>query len=136
MKKLENLNNVMEAETIQKNGASLKSLMSRVNFFKYVWIIAFGALIGLSAVSCGSSEGDSPDKESTTTEFSKMQEKWEYMVFNMNHLKIYGYDNNQVIQLNKRLNELGEEGWELVSTGSSGNSYNTQSDVFIFKRKL
>jgi hypothetical protein len=43
----------MEAETISKNGASLKSHTSRGNFYRLFGIITFVVFIGLSMESCG-----------------------------------------------------------------------------------
>jgi hypothetical protein len=51
--------------------------------------------------------------------------KWEYKVY------LYQLFNNPEEDLSKSLNELGNEGWELVSITTGGLSY-----IFVFKRPL
>ena len=50
-----NQSGAMEADTISKNGRSLKSQMSRGFFFKYLVIAAFG--VAVTFTSCGGGSG-------------------------------------------------------------------------------
>ena len=84
---------------------------------KWFGIIAIVALIGFSTASCNSSGGG----------FSNA--KWEYMVFGNG---TGGSDNEE---LNKKLNELGSQGWEFVSSSLTSGQY-THEHVLILKRKL
>ena len=57
--------------------------------------------------------------------------KWEYMVFD------HSIDQYAREELNKKLNELGEQGWELVSSGTGYmNGGSQSSNVLYLKRKL
>jgi murein DD-endopeptidase MepM/ murein hydrolase activator NlpD len=57
MERFGNLNSVMEAETISKNEASPKSLMSRGNVFKMFFIVIISALL----FSCNDDNGNDKD---------------------------------------------------------------------------
>ena len=99
----------------------LRNLLQKGMFLmkntKWFWIIAFVAVIGFSAASCGGSGGGLGNA------------KWEYIVFS--HYTGGGYNE----ELNKKLNEYGAQGWELVSS-SLENGQHTQNHVVILKRKL
>ena len=99
-----------------------KGMFSIKNTVKWFWIIAFVTGLGLSSTLCSEGGGG----------LGKV--KWEYKVYYHDN---YGlYDEKVREAFNAKINELGEEGWELVSSGSSGRSNYTTSDVFILKRKL
>ena len=117
----------MESETIQKNGASPKSLMSRENFLiKTCFVILLAGITLLFINSCTSISAQSPGSKS---------EKWEYKVYYYrNGGSLYG--ENEQKELNVKLNEFGAESWEIVSSGTSGNSTYGYLDLFIFKRRL
>ena len=61
--------------------------------------------------------------------------KWEYHVEEL----VYEHDGEQEIPASRTLNELGAEGWELVSVVDTGNA---EADTgcphfaFVFKRPL
>ena len=62
-------------------------------------------------------------------------EKFEYKVVTYDPNGFFG-GNVQIDQIEDQLNQLGNEGWELVSCTSSNQSYgSTKSLVCIFKRK-
>ena len=65
-------------------------------------------------------------------------EKWEYKIIT---LKVEGWINKKIdSQAEKQLNELGNEGWELICNapiggGTGGWGAETSGFAFIFKRK-
>ena len=62
-------------------------------------------------------------------------EKFEYKVVTYDPNGFFG-GNVKIDQIEDQLNQLGNEGWELVSCTSSNQSYgSTKSLVCIFKRK-
>ncbi len=62
-------------------------------------------------------------------------EKFEYKVVTYNPNGFFG-GNVKIDQIEDQLNQLGNEGWELVSCTSSNQSYgSTKSLVCIFKRR-
>ena len=107
---------------IQLRNLLQKGLFSIKNTVKWFWVIAFITVIGLSTTSCSGGGGGLGTA------------KWEYKVYYNDNYRLY-YEKAQE-EFTIKLNELGAEGWELVSSGSSGRSNYTESDVFIFKRKL
>ena len=84
---------------------------------KWYWVIAFFVVIGLSAASCGGSGGGVGNA------------KWEYKVFDHNA------GGSRSEELNEKLNELGTQGWELVSCSLQTGQHST-TQVLILKRKL
>ena len=96
-------------------------MLSIKSTVKWFWIIALVVIIGSSVISCGGSGGGLGNA------------KWEYKIL---WLRI-GYDDSSLPPTQETLNELGKEGWELVSvsTPATGNS-SSSSNVFTFKRKL
>ena len=61
-------------------------------------------------------------------------EKYEYKVMAYDPHGFFG-GNVEVSQIEKQLNQLGDDGWEMVSCTSSNQSYGaTKSIVCIFKR--
>ena len=62
-------------------------------------------------------------------------EKFEYKVLTYDPNGFWG-GNVKIDQIEDQLNQLGNEGWELVSCTSSNQSYGTtKSLVCIFKRR-
>ena len=64
-----------------------------------------------------------------------MMNKYEYKVFTYDTKGVFGgkIDSRE---LENKLNQLGNQGWEMVSSTSSNQSYgSSRSLVFIFKRK-
>ena len=78
------------------------------------------AILAVMVVACGGNGGSIGGLSNA---------KWEYMVFNG---RGGSYEREE---LNKTLNELGAQGWELVSTGLTYAS-NTGDLYLILKRKL
>jgi hypothetical protein len=108
----------MEAETISKNGASSKSQMSRRNIFKYFGIIALAAVITVIVCSFG---------------VTSQTERWEYQVvctsdFNLN-------TEMKLDATKKKLNSLGNEGWEVISV-ISGHWRYSDDVLFTLKRRV
>ena len=118
----------MESETI-KNGASSKSLiMSRVNFLKRVcFALLVAGVIGFSINACtdASARGNNSAKleqwEYKMVELDLDWERKDDLISNSNKLNI--------------LNNLGVEGWELVSVTRMAQ-YGGGSYLFTLKRKL
>ena len=112
----------MEAETINKNAAIPKSLMSRINFFIFLIAIAVSSVL----MSCNNAQGQGGGNSKT--------ERWEYktlfiQLFFSDGQMHYSYGNNVI-----NINSLGEEGWELVSVSTP--EQHSSSYLFAFKRKL
>ena len=62
-------------------------------------------------------------------------DKFEYKVISYDTKGFFG-GNVDTGELEKRLNKLGNDGWEMVSSASTNQSYgSSKSLVFIFKRK-
>jgi hypothetical protein len=102
------------SKMLRNSNVLQKEVFSMKNAMKWFWIIAFVAVIGFAAASCNGSGGG----------FSNA--KWEYMVFN------HETNRSEIEDLNKKLNELGVQGWELVSSSPIW----TSDLVVILKRKL
>ena len=109
-----NQGGAMEAETISKNGRSLKSQMSKVNIFKFVLalfvVVSLGA--GLSACDNANAQGNN----------SNASVRWEY--------KVVRIDMGSQSTAEQDLNELGKNGWEFAG------AHNYNSSSMIFKRRL
>ena len=91
----------MEADTISKNGRNSKSHMSRGNFLRIVCFVLFAGSI-------------------VFTGCDQKNIRWEYKY------ETYPITEEPDIIL-KRFNQLGREGWELVSVGAYAS---------CFKRRL
>ena len=90
------------------------------NIFRLFGVFAVVALIWLSAASFTGS---------SNTSNTAAQERWEYMV-SQHEVS----SRRQIENLNQTLNELGAQGWELVS--SSGTGTQNYNQVFVLKRRL
>lgn len=65
-----------------------------------------------------------------------MMKQYEYKVFTYDTKGVFGGKIDQS-ELESRLNMFGNDGWELVSSTSSNQSYgSSKSLVFIFKREI
>ena len=115
-------NSAMEADTISKNGRSSKSHTSRGNFLKVCFALLTASIIILSINACTSVGAQSSSTKS---------ERWEYKLLYINVGFGSGSWEQRINEANATLNDLGKEGWELVST--MANSGDTR---FVFKRKL
>jgi hypothetical protein len=109
------------------------------NLRRFVFQIVAATVLAVMVAACGgngsASEMTTEKEEVTASNNDLAQEKWEYKVYyHRNGGNLY----NEYAQkeLNAKLNEFGAEGWELVVSGTSGNSTYGFLDVHIFKRKL
>jgi len=112
---------------LQLSNILQKRVFSMKNSMKWFAIIAIVVIIGFTTASCGGSGGGFPNV------------KWEYMVFSHETGTSGTYVNETMTTyneaLNKKLNELGSQGWELVSSSLRNGQY-TDEHVLILKRKL
>ena len=71
-----------------------------------------------------------------TTRLSAPHQKWEYHIISLDTRGIFGA-NVDFQSLYTRLNELGDDGWEVVSAApvSAGQGY-SQEVLFVLKRPL
>ena len=123
MKQYSNLSRVMEPETISKNGASSKSQTSRGNFLKKA---CFGLLTaGIIFFSVNAYTGDSAQSSGSNTQ----SERWEYKMLELDNVYKRKFPSKEAA-----LNDLGAEGWELVSVTQTGSSH--YQCLYIFKRRL
>ena len=98
---------VMELETISKNGAISKSHTSRVNFLKMCFTLFAAGIIIVSINACSNVTGQTSNTKS---------ERWEYKI-----MRSDPYNGNGQQETQDKLNGLGAEGWELVTTNGSSN---------------
>ena len=101
-------------EAVAKNNKCGKSRLSRVNFFTYIGIVAFAVVLTVVACSAGG---------------SSQSGRWEYKMVNFN------YSSYDIEKNTSTLNDLGAEGWELVSSSSSPGAHSSQI-MFTLKRRL
>ena len=106
----------MEAETISKNGRSLKSHMSKRNILKFVFALFVVATLGMGLSACGNANAQGGNSNASA--------RWEYKIVSIR----YEEDASQ-----NGLNDLGKEGWELVTTFQDAHCC---SAMFTFKRRL
>ena len=125
-----NFSGAMVAETISKHGRSSKSHKSRGNIIrKACFALLTASIIVLSINSCTGINQSSGSKS----------ERWEYTVLHFNHNSKYrtlGYQNNWFDGGEEMIQRLGQEGWELVSVGSTGSGADSFNDRLYFKRRL
>ena len=110
-----NQSRAMEVDTISKNGRSLKSQMSKVNILKLALALFVVTFFCVGFSSCSESEAQNSNNSSAST-------RWEYKVIN--------HDKNA----ENVLNDLGKEGWELVSVAPWGGSVQNNF-IYAFKRR-
>ena len=117
----------MEADTIS-NMVRTKNMTSNEKLVKKAFFALLSTFIVVSGMWLSACGNANAQKLSS----SNAPERWEYML-----LEIPSYDwhyqskESYVIGFHQRINELGTEGWELVSTNIPDLPNN-----FIFKRKL
>ena len=111
-----NQSGAMEAETISKNGRSLKSLMSKVNILKFVLALFVVVSLGVGLSACDNATSQSSNSNASV--------RWEYKVVDIGGL----YEQREAA-----FNELGKDGWEYIGFSSTGNGY---SNGQVFKRRL
>jgi hypothetical protein len=104
----------MEAGNHYKNMASSKSRMNRGYFFKYFGIIALASVITVIICSFG---------------VASQSERWEYQV-------VSAYSETLLGNTEKELNNLGREGWELISVVSWNPNLKGESLVYTLKRRM
>jgi len=118
----------MDPDTIQKNGASLKSLMSKINNFgKMCFALLAASIILFSINSCTNANVQSSNSKS---------EQWEYKVVGGNE---WFRRDRYIVErkyesVKEELDSLGKEGWELVSV--YGDLFFYEETMFTFKRRL
>ena len=90
------------------------------------------AILAVMVAACGGSG-------SVVSVGGSSNAKWEYMVFSQNTGTSRAYvdetDKSYNDVLNQKLNELGAQGWELVSSSLQSGQY-TDEHIVILKRKL
>jgi len=124
-----NCSEATRADTINKR--SMKNLMSRGNFLGKVF---FGLLvstivlsIGMGFSSCTKVDAQNPNNSNgQQSGNSNAPERWEYKMIRLSGSEKSLEENTNTV------NNLGNDGWELVSAGHVGNSADF---LFTFKRK-
>ena len=122
-----NFSGAMEADTIQKHGRSSKSQKSRGNILRRA---CFGLLTaGIILLSINACTGGGSAHAATSSDGSARTEQWEYKHIVQSNNEI----DNEIKTAPHKLNNLGKEGWELVSSKDIDNS---RGFMFTFKRRL
>jgi hypothetical protein len=116
-----NQSGAMEADTISKNGRSLKSHTSRGNISICMLVLLFVISFGVGLSACTESRAQSGSN-------TKVSVRWEYKILQEGY---YTNDKNGN-ELEPLFNELGQDGWEY--TGSIGSPNGPRAHHF--KRRL
>jgi len=99
----------------------------------YLFIIAIlmAALVSVIIVACSNPEVSPSNANGNVVSASvgASTNRWEYKVINL-------WDFSDLTAMEKRLNELGMDGWELIINGGAVGTNNGRFDSLIFKRRL
>jgi len=107
--------------------------MGRKLFFLVMLIMTF--VSGITVSGCYNLNPENIIENRSTDTSKDKADQWEYM--SINSIVFGRISNNGVNALMERANDLGKEGWELVSSSKADTGFSDRNLIILFfKRKL